>query len=114
MTDPRLIVSRDAPQSATRRARTLSWLVALAAALLLIAAISGSAVTQAAKAVEWARFDVTIEVQPNGNFHVTERQEVDFQGGPFRSGFAVIPLSRIDNIGNLTVSEDTGGALSPL
>jgi hypothetical protein len=70
---------------------------------------------QEEKSVVWDRFDVTIDVLPDGNgfglpagsYHVVERQEIDFQGGPFRGGFADIPLARIDDIPALIVREET-------
>ena len=75
---------------------------------------TGGAVAQSSKSVEWARYDVTIDVRPNGTFHVTEEQTVDFRGGPFRTGFAVIPLTRIDSIGGVRISVEEDGGLTPL
>src|SRR5829696_8831856 len=72
--------------------RLVTLKLAAAAALIVVAAFLGSmlsthdAVAQATRSVEWARFDVTIDVRPNGTFHVTEAQTVDFRGGPFRTG----------------------------
>lgn len=114
MTDSSPSETPDMTRRGIKRVPALAWLTVIVSALLLIAGPANTAAAQSAKAVEWARFDVTIAVQSNGAFHVSERQEVDFKGGPFRNGFAVIPLSRIDNIGNLKVSEDAGGALTPL
>src|SRR5215210_5931957 len=61
--------------------------LAVVAALIVSAALLSGALStpdvaaQATKSVEWARFDVTIDVRPNGTFHVTEEQTVDFRGG---------------------------------
>ncbi len=103
----------DGSSTVSAIARLIAGVVAMLA-LVGAGSLAGTADAQSSKTVEWARFDVTIDVRSNGTFHVTERQTVDFQGGPFRSGFAVIPLTRIDNIGNLEVGEDTGGTLVPL
>ncbi len=96
--------------------RRLSAILGILAALAVVSSVvfGGSAAAQSSKRVEWARFDVAIDVRTNGTFHVTERQVVDFQGGPFRNGFAVISLTRIDNIGNLLVAEDVSGTVTPL
>ncbi len=100
--------------------RQVTLKLAAAAALIVVAALIGGmlstngAVAQATKSVEWARYDVTIDVRPNGTFHVTEEQTVDFRGGPFRTGFAHIPLTRIDSIGGVRISVDEDGALTPL
>lgn len=98
------------------------WLVKPAAATILLLVVTlisgfiavGGVNAQATKSVEWARFDVTIDVRPNGTFHVTEEQIVDFRGGPFRTGFAVIPLTRIDSIGGVQISVAEGGTQTPL
>ncbi len=65
------------------------------------------------RSVEWSRFDVTLDLQTDGSYHVTERQEVDFQGGPFSGGFRDVPLARIDDINNVTVSEKTPTGVTP-
>ncbi len=65
------------------------------------------------RSVEWSRFDVTLDLQTDGSYHVTERQEVDFQGGPFSGGFRDVPLARIDDINNVTVSEETPTGVKP-
>src|SRR5262245_56390247 len=88
----------------------LALLVAVVAALLH----APGAGAQEDKSVVWDRYDVTIDVLPAGNqyglpagsYHVVERQEIDFQGGPFRGGFADIPLGRIESIPALIVREE--------
>lgn len=81
---------------------------------LLSGLLGSSAAAQSTKSVEWERFDVTIDVRPNGTFHVTEEQTVDFRGGPFRTGFAIIPLTRIDSIGGVQISVGDDRGLDPL
>ncbi|MEK7310638.1 MAG: DUF2207 domain-containing protein [Chloroflexota bacterium] len=58
-----------------------------------------------AKTAMWQRYDVDITVQPNGDLRVVETQVIDFQGGPFREGFAEIPLENTDGISDVAVSE---------
>ena len=71
----------------------------------------GSQSAREAKWVVWDRYDVTLDVQTDGTYHVTERQEIDFQGGPFSGGFADIPLGRIDAVRGLIVSEETANGI---
>ena len=77
---------------------------------LLTPALSAPASAQSSDPVVWTRFDVDLDVQANGTVHVTETQEILFTGGPFRFGFAEIPLSRVDDLDNVVVTEiDEGG-----
>jgi len=95
---------------------------ALVAALAMLA-ITGRrdhGVQAQDRTVEWTRFDVTLDLLPdgslglrNGSFHVVEQQEIEFTGGPFTFGFANIPLSRIGQILNVEVAEATGTELIP-
>ena len=92
-------------------------------AVLLLVLVSGAAVGAAAQdatpapdatpvatgeagAIEWTRYDVVIDLRPDGVLHVTERQEVAFQGGPFSFGFADIPLRNVDRIDQILVGEE--------
>ncbi|MEK7787165.1 MAG: DUF2207 domain-containing protein, partial [Chloroflexota bacterium] len=56
------------------------------------------------KSILWKRYDVDITVQPDGLLRVVETQEIEFQGGPFTSGFAAIPTTNI-GIFEVSVSE---------
>ena len=84
-------------------------------ATLLFPGLAGGPRSVAAqeRSVEWSRFDVTVDLQTDGSYHVTERQVVDFQGGPFSGGFRDVPLGRIDDINNVTVSEETASGVEP-
>ena len=53
----------------------------------------------------WDEIDVTVELREDSSFHVTERDRIDFIGGPFRSGYREIPLARIDAIDNVRAGE---------
>ena len=66
---------------------------------------------QDADAVVWDRYDVTIEVQEDGSMHVTEYQEISFNGR-FSEGFANIPLSRIEELTNVEVAVSGEGSSS--
>jgi hypothetical protein len=50
-----------------------------------------------AKSFYWERFDVDVEVLPNGDLIVTENQTLNFSGGTFRNGFRTIPTGRAGN-----------------
>ena len=87
------------------------------AALVVVGGLAARAeptvAQQSTRSVEWARFDVTLDVQPDGSFHVVERQAIDFFGGPFTQGFREIPLARTEGIENVVVGEDTAGGSQP-
>lgn len=87
-----------------------SAVVAVLLAILLLPALAGPVSSQS-QAVVWQDYDVTLDVQANGQVRVTERQVVDFNGGPFRTAFANIPTNRIDAIGNVGVAEEVNGVL---
>jgi hypothetical protein len=63
-----------------------------------------------AKSFYWERFDVDVEVLPNGDLIVTENQTLNFSGGTFRAGFRTIPTGRAgnnDGLDNFEVLEGT-------
>lgn len=86
----------------------LAW--SLVAAILLIGPIATTA--QSSRSVVWDRYDVAIDVRSDGTIHVTETQVVQFDGR-FSTGFAVIPLARVDDITNVTVAIGTGAGAEP-
>ena len=55
--------------------------------------------------VLWESYDVEIVVSEDGNVHVTERQNVRFDGG-FSEGYARIPLDRVESIANVRVTTE--------
>ncbi len=111
--------SHAAPAFRARQTLAPATLVTLLVAIVMTMLHASGTGAQEDKSVVWDRFDVTIDVLPTGNqyglpagsYHVIERQEIDFQGGPFRGGFVDIPLARIDDIPALIVREDTGGSV---
>lgn len=73
-------------------------------ALVLATSLAFPAVVGAqGKGVEYVRYDVSIEVLPNGDLWVTESQMVQFSGGPFTYGFAAIPTGRLESISEIGV-----------
>lgn len=56
------------------------------------------------RSVTWQRFDVHIEVRPDGAFEVTETQQIEFRGR-FSEGFRDIPLERVTRISDVRVGE---------
>jgi len=70
---------------------------------------AGSVDAQSIGEVSWDRLDVTIDVEDDGQFAVTERQVIQFVDGPFRTAFAELPLDRAESIENVRVSEDRDG-----
>ncbi len=91
----------------------LLLLVGLATLLIPAAGpLSRPAVAQS-RSVEWTNFDVELDLRQDGSYHVAERQAIAFQGGPFRGAFREIPLGRIEDIGNIQVSEVVDGQTQP-
>ncbi len=85
----------------------LGRFAALASVLVLVLVLSAcDTTTPGEKTLHWERYDVTIDVNQDGTFHVTEDQVISFDSGYFSQGFAVIPLGRIEEISNVELSED--------
>src|SRR4051794_11277448 len=84
----------------------VQWLATLlVVALAGVLAIVAPAPARADKSITWTAFDVTIDLQQDGSYHVTERQQIDFSGGTFTGGFATLPLDHTDGIDNIGVAE---------
>lgn len=75
--------------------------------LLILAVIFAGTLPASAqsKTLVWKRYDVLLNILPNGDLRVTERQRIDFTSGTFSFGFAVIPLDKIERIVDVHVSE---------
>lgn len=83
-------------------------LAALTTALVVLTLLLGSRVepvTAQGKSLHWERYDVTIDINQDGSFQITEDQDISFDQGYFSEGFAVIPLGRIEDISNVQLSE---------
>src|SRR5688500_670768 len=96
------------------RSRGVAWL--LAVLTLVIASIASQpavSLGQSDRSVIWDEIDVTVELREDSSFHVTERDRIDFIGGPFRSGYREIPLARVEAIDNVRAGEVTGNAVQP-
>lgn len=57
--------------------------------------------------VVWDRYDVTLDVRKDGTLHVTEAQDVTFDG-TFSTGTVEIPMARIESIDNVAVTLEEG------
>ena len=88
-------------------------LLILIATMLVTGLGIGSPRLAAAKSVTWRNYDVMLTLNGDGSFHVVERQVVDFEGGPFSYAFADIPLTRVEDITNISVTEERNGGVSP-
>src|ERR687897_2012213 len=88
-------------------------LVLLALAVASLGRLPASVLAQADRSVIWDEIDVTVELREDSSFHVTERDRIDFIGGPFRSGYREIPLARIEAIDNIRAGELAGDTVQP-
>src|SRR5919107_5001495 len=96
------------------RSSSVAWLLALLAMVAVsIACVPTNVLAQADRSVVWDDIDVTVELREDSSFHVTERDRIDFIGGPFRSGYREIPLARIDAVDNVRVGEVNEDAVEP-
>ncbi len=86
--------------------------------LLLLCAfglLSAPVQAQEAKNLEWRRYDVALDVQPDGRMRVTETQEIEYLSGQWMNGGRKIPLDRVDKISDVQVSlVEEGGNTRPL
>src|SRR5215217_4222679 len=90
------------------RSSAAAWLLALLTlVVVLLAGLPADALGQSDRSVVWDQIDVTVELREDSTFHITERDRIDFIGGPFRSGFREIPLARIEAIDNIRAGELT-------
>ncbi|MEX2314809.1 MAG: DUF2207 domain-containing protein, partial [Thermomicrobiales bacterium] len=90
----------------TFRAALLAPVVTIVLAALLAATFPPLARDAAARSIHWERYDITLDLHEDGSFTVTEDQVIAFEGGSFSEGYAVIPLSRVEDIRNIEVFED--------
>jgi hypothetical protein len=79
-------------------------MMALLVALVLPAA---GIAQQGSRSVNWQRFDVDLDIQPNGSLNVTETQAILFNG-TFQSGYRIVPLDRTTGVTDVTVAEIVG------
>lgn len=57
--------------------------------------------------ITWETYDITIDVRGDGSLHITEYQEIEFDGN-YSAGFVEIPMERIESIDNVTVTLERG------
>ena len=85
-------------------ARVALWL-ATVAVLLGLAARPSLAADEPASRFVWDSVSVTVRLLDDGSLRVREDDTVQFTGGPFRQGYREIPLTEIDSISEVTVTE---------
>ncbi len=79
--------------------------------LILTVVLAGALPASAqSKTLVWERYDVFLDISPNGDLRVTERQTINFTSGTFTFGFAVIPLDKVERIVDVHVSEPGVGS----
>lgn len=106
------------PIHSVRRVMRQGAFIASLIALIIVVSLSaglflnlGQSAT--AKTVAWLSYDVDLTLQDDGSFRVEELQTVYFSGGPFSFAFAEIPLTRVDAITNIEVTEIRDGESIP-
>lgn len=82
----------------------------LLVAMLLLMPISAHAQEQS---LLWERFDVTIQVDRDGSFAVTESQTIRFTSGTFRFGFREIPVRNFSYLDNWSITDSEGNRYLP-
>lgn len=73
--------------------------------LLLLLGAPAAATAQESRQLRWDRYDVTIDLRPDGSFRVCEQQDITFVRGSFSTGSRVIPLGRVTDIREVQVVE---------
>lgn len=76
----------------------------LAYLLILSALLSLGAAPQPQRSVTYERYDVEIDVRPDGSLSVAETYQLRFEG-EFHTGFAEIPLDYVTDIVDVQVRE---------
>ena len=82
---------------------------------LAIATLLGPvlAAAQDGRSVVWDEIDVTVELRDDSSLAVTERDTIEFRGGPFRRGFREVPLARVEDFENIRAGELVDGVTRP-
>lgn len=94
--------------------RPWRWLAVVLLFLAIAATGTRGTSAQDSYEVEWARYDVAIDVLENGTMHVTETQQIEFNSSGYQNGFADIPLTNTNGITNVQVSEiEDDGTIVP-
>ena len=65
----------------SHRMRSLSALAIVSSLMLMVLLSATETSAQLSRSVVWDRYDVTIDLNPDGSLHITERQVVRFIGG---------------------------------
>jgi hypothetical protein len=102
------------PLARTINRRTLALLLFTLTAAIPAASLGQEATpAPATRSFHWERIDVAVELREDSSFHVTNREQVAFEGGPFFTGFAEIPLAWIEAVENIQVGEVIDDRIEP-
>ncbi len=82
--------------------------LAVALILFALALLFSPAAFAQEKSYRYAAIDVAITVQPDGILDVSETLVYDFQGGPFTRASRTIALQKLDEIRDITLSDESG------
>ena len=94
------------------RAAILGLVVACLLSGLLGALTPQGATAAETQPVRYDRFDVAFDIQPSGDFRITESQAVNFQSGSYKRASRNIGLANTQDIKDIAVSEN-GQAYTP-
>lgn len=85
--------------------RATRWYSALLLAFVLLSLGLADAAAAPSQQVRYDRFDVDIAIAPNGDFRVTETQQVAFLSGTFQRASRNIGLGNLVDVRDVTVGE---------
>jgi DNA-binding beta-propeller fold protein YncE/plastocyanin len=88
-------------------------LLALLATSLMPTGLPDGTRAQSDKSVVWDQIDVIVELREDGTLAVSERDRVDFRGGPFRQWYRNLHLVWADHYDNVRVGEVVGDRVEP-
>jgi len=84
------------------------WLLLAAVCLGTLANTVGAPAFAAEKSLVWERFDVDIQIDPDGTFVVAEHQAIRFIDGTFTFGYRNIPKQNFAYISDWAVTDAAG------
>jgi hypothetical protein len=80
--------------------------------VVVLVPASPVAAQEAARSVDWQRFDVDLTVQSDGSVNVVETQAIHFTGS-YQQGYRLVPLDRTTGVRAVSVDETVGGQSVP-
>lgn len=89
-----------------RAVRSFLLTIPFLALFLCLSLLTHSTLFAQDQSLYWERYDVEIEVRPDGTFRVIEHNQINFTSGTFRFGARSIPTERLVGIDELKVTFD--------